>query len=1160
MKLDIITNKEKDGLELHFSEKPGEKILSRLKEAGFFFSRSKNIWWAKHSELLENFSLVLKGAVENGKEDFLFPVEPGYEPTEENIDLKNFSFISVSLKGEGKNVVENYLVFEPRKNLAALIARNSLEKKFGEALKGIKIYPKEYLKKARVLFGEKKIIGLSESGGRLKNAEEEEKKWVPLREEEKKEDGLKGKEKKSEEIKEDNTMEEKDEKLSKKYRGIQDLEIYHRIYLKLKKLIPHLEEHLQKGTYSGKSKLSSGGMMDLNYDFQQKNADGSYRIALSHYFKQNGDMVADPDMGILIRPKEELAEALHYQDQFGYKEVYAFENGKELVNLREKKSQNHFLNQWLSNALNQGHEIIMDQEEEAEKEDFLQKENNAKENSGDADAKEQIVEDTDLNKIRTLVAEEKLKIVKAISWTADPKDKGLQKLVAYFVGKEVYPEEFLGVYFDGQGVVASNGQKLLFVKTDQKKYRGLYCMSHQCWKNIRIDKKDGEGLTQAEQEEARRFRTRKLKAFSHYEEILNVEFAMILPLDAKKVLQYLSALKKAELIEGPYYRCAFKAGDLIFGMSAQFLIDGIKTMLALGHTELEYGVIAYNKMTVIVPAGQMEKVKDREIDFILLMPQILDTEEGKLSGEYLYYDLEKQEAFISRVQKDSPEGVASDDANVEAEKKELKAGNAVIENIKNNETYIPNVLIPEGVEEPFSSQDFHVFDMPHILKNNFPNLLKVTEGNLAELSAVEMFQLIQFSHPKDYGIRLSRNSMLEEWEKRGRDIFIELGYPVDEEYPYVNIYNGYKSIDTLGEIIHEDMGGEKKWWNCPATYRPVADLEKGVEILEDKIEKKNKEKSLYLNETTGRAIGKYKEQVNEIDWTIRSFNEGLEIVKKYLEKKGNPYAETDPKKKKKIKSEISSTAKNQHELNIEIEDFILTRDIEEDGEYSEEEKHYISKYSGSGGLIKQGAEGKGILYEYYTPEEIVKKMWGLAYKYGYNGGAVLEPACGIGRFLKYLPGSAVLNSVAYEINPTAVSIVEILYPDLEIRQQLFESLFFAGNVHLKGPYSGKLFDLVIGNPPYGDFSGKYAGMGEKKYTGATEYDQYFILRCLEMLRPSGLLIFIIPSSFLENGNKFNGVKEKISLVAELLDAYRLPIRVFDTTDIGTDIIVLKKMG
>lgn len=180
----------------------------------------------------------------------------------------------------------------------------------------------------------------------------------------------------------------------------------------------------------------------------------------------------------------------------------------------------------------------------------------------------------------------------------------------------------------------------------------------------------------------------------------------------------------------------------------------------------------------------------------------------------------------------------------------------------------------------------------------------------------------------------------------------------------------------------------------------------------------------------------------------------------------------------------------------------------------------------------------------------------MAYHFGYDGGSILEPSVGTGNFLKYAPKGAPI--FGFETNHYSARIAQVLYPHAHIHEKTFESLFFAGNIHLKDKFDHPLYSLVIGNPPYGEFTGKYAGMGEKQHTGATEYDQYFILRGLDLLKKNGLLVFLIPSSFMSNSSKFNKVKEKIAAKADFIDCYRLPTRIFETTDIGTDILVLRK--
>jgi hypothetical protein len=248
-------------------------------------------------------------------------------------------------------------------------------------------------------------------------------------------------------------------------------------------------------------------------------------------------------------------------------------------------------------------------------------------------------------------------------------------------------------------------------------------------------------------------------------------------------------------------------------------------------------------------------------------------------------------------------------------------------------------------------------------------------------------------------------------------------------------------------------------------------------------------------------------------------------------------------------------AKKRFETNKKIEAIIDAKRFS-GVDFTEEEKELFRLYSGYGGLISQGANGTGILYEYYTDSQIIEKMWGLAYKFGFTGGRMLEPSVGIGDFLKVAPVN--VEVVAYEINPYSAAICQLLYPKAKVHHSSFETIFFNGFKHLKDNHNIGLFDLVIGNPPYGEFTGKYAGMGEKKFTKAKEYDHYFITRGIDLLRPGGLLVFIIPSSFLDSAKSHTEVKKRIASKAELKDAYRLPNGIFKSTDVGTDIVVFKK--
>lgn len=133
-------------------------------------------------------------------------------------------------------------------------------------------------------------------------------------------------------------------------------DIYARIYRKLQKVVPDLltiEEH-------GKSTVPN--FMDLNLDVLHKRSNRIV-IALSHYYKHPcGDMIPDPDMELAVYPMLEIAEALSYQDSFCYRTIYSDDKGAE--DIKAKKELNAFLDQWLSNLIEQGHCIKADEVED----------------------------------------------------------------------------------------------------------------------------------------------------------------------------------------------------------------------------------------------------------------------------------------------------------------------------------------------------------------------------------------------------------------------------------------------------------------------------------------------------------------------------------------------------------------------------------------------------------------------------------------------------------------------------------------------------------------------------------------------------------------------------------------------------------------------------
>lgn len=248
------------------------------------------------------------------------------------------------------------------------------------------------------------------------------------------------------------------------------------------------------------------------------------------------------------------------------------------------------------------------------------------------------------------------------------------------------------------------------------------------------------------------------------------------------------------------------------------------------------------------------------------------------------------------------------------------------------------------------------------------------------------------------------------------------------------------------------------------------------------------------------------------------------------------------------------------DINREVEALLASREdtVKGNASFTLSEKYLLAQYSGAGGKAAAGARGQGLLYEYYTPMWLCAKMWELALHHGEAPRFVLEPAAGTGNLLALMPAS-VEAAMAFEVNRTAARIARIRAPKAQVLTLPFEAAFlepprFTNRARVTwlghAPY-----DLVIGNPPYGVHTGVNAALFRKP--DLKTFEVFFMYWGLEVLRPGGLLVMVIPSSFLRSDERYAKQKALLEKRCDLVDAYRLP-KVFDSTTIGTDIVVLRK--
>lgn len=227
--------------------------------------------------------------------------------------------------------------------------------------------------------------------------------------------------------------------------------------------------------------------------------------------------------------------------------------------------------------------------------------------------------------------------------------------------------------------------------------------------------------------------------------------------------------------------------------------------------------------------------------------------------------------------------------------------------------------------------------------------------------------------------------------------------------------------------------------------------------------------------------------------------------------------------------------------------------VETTDESTASDEKAVNDFVPSGGRANEGVTGRGLLDQYFTPQEAVTMTYDILRSLGVklDNALVLEPSAGTGHFLNDVPNTAKVT--AYEIDGEAAKALKVNHPGTEVINEPFERNFIDGRGN-KQKFSEK-YDLVVGNPPYGKHRGEALGLGEE--TKIAKYETYFIKRSLDLTKEGGYVALVVPSSFARSSEKEAG-KEAIMQMGELVGAVRLPNGAFKKTGIGTDILVFKK--
>ena len=253
----------------------------------------------------------------------------------------------------------------------------------------------------------------------------------------------------------------------------------------------------------------------------------------------------------------------------------------------------------------------------------------------------------------------------------------------------------------------------------------------------------------------------------------------------------------------------------------------------------------------------------------------------------------------------------------------------------------------------------------------------------------------------------------------------------------------------------------------------------------------------------------------------------------------------------------------------------LLKELEAAGQQaSPEQQEVLSRYVGWGGVpeafdpsktawAKEYAELKELLtpeeYEaarastlnaHYTSPMVIRAIYEAVEQMGFHSGNILEPSCGVGNFFGMLPESMSESKLyGVELDSITGRIARQLYPNARIEVNGFE----------KTQYPDGVFDLAIGNVPFGNYR-----VSDRPYDRHNLLiHDYFFAKTIDKVRAGGIIAFIT-SNGISGGTmdkKDAHAREYMARRCDLLGAVRLPNTTFRAnagTDIAMDIVFLQK--
>jgi hypothetical protein len=193
-------------------------------------------------------------------------------------------------------------------------------------------------------------------------------------------------------------------------------------------------------------------------------------------------------------------------------------------------------------------------------------------------------------------------------------------------------------------------------------------------------------------------------------------------------------------------------------------------------------------------------------------------------------------------------------------------------------------------------------------------------------------------------------------------------------------------------------------------------------------------------------------------------------------------------------------------------------------------------YTGIGGLhnLKQSdfanyheyaeAKKESEMGQFFTPHEVCRDMADMLSPT--SSEMILDMCCGMGNFFNHLPN--LHNAYGFDIDGKAVSVARYLYPDAHIEK-----------CDLRQYYPEQRFDIVIGNPPFNlKFDYKLS-------------QEYYMDKAYDVLNPAGILMIIVPGSFMLFDLRYAPGCERFSFIVDKQDTKRKQVAILEGRERNT---------